>query len=212
MPLRTTSWSSTRTTRSGMVPTSRLFSQKAANPEYRRSYVRGDHRPCGWRRRSHSVKSIFIRYYVELAHPRAALEQALLSAPANLIPGIATFADDRGQHLLAEVGFPVDGHRVSKNVQIDVGAPVASTNRTWIPITWRATGPSGLFPVLDAELEFASLGDELTQVSLSGRYQPPLGLLGRTIDKALLSRVAEATIKDFVDRLARALEAAVPVT
>jgi uncharacterized membrane protein len=64
--------------------------------------------------------------------------------------------------------------------------------------------------VLDAELEFASLGDELTQVSLSGRYQPPLGLVGRTIDKALLSRVAEATIKDFVDRLARALEAAVP--
>src|SRR6202165_2146755 len=137
MPLRTTSWSSTRTIRSGMVPTSRLFSQKAANPEYRRSYVRGDHRPCGWRRRSHSVKSIFIRYYVDLAHPRAALEQALLSAPANLIPGIATFADDRGQHLLAEVGFPVDGHRVSKNVQIDVGAPVASTNRHWIPIDWQ---------------------------------------------------------------------------
>lgn len=155
------------------------------------------------------MEVIFIRYYVELPHPRAALEQALLSAPASLIPNLATFADDRGQHLLAEVGFPVDGHRVSKNVQIDVGAPVASTNRTWIPIAWRATGPSGLFPVLDAELEFASLGTELTQVSLSGRYQPPLGLVGRTIDKALLSRVAEATIKDFVDRLARALEAAV---
>ena len=111
--------------------------------------------------------------------------------------------------MLAEVGFPVDGHRVSKNVEIDVGAPVASTGKTWIPITWRATGPTGLFPVLDAELEFASLGTELTQLSLSGRYQPPLGLVGKTIDRALLSRVAEATIKDFVDRLARAIEAAV---
>jgi hypothetical protein len=152
---------------------------------------------------------IFIRYYVELAHPRAALEKALLSAPDSLIPSIATFADDRGQHLLVEVGFPVDGRRLSKNVEIDVGKPVASADRTWIPIAWRATGPSGLFPVLDAELEFASLGSELTQLSLSGRYQPPLGLVGRTIDKALLSRVAEATIKDFVDRLARAIEAAV---
>jgi len=143
-----------------------------------------------------------------LPHPRAALEKALLSAPESLIPSIASFADDRGQHLLAEVGFPVDGHRVSKNVAIDVGAPVANAGKTWIPITWRATGPTGLFPVLDADLEFASLGPELTQLALSGRYQPPLGLVGRTIDKALLSRVAEATIKDFVDRLARAIEAA----
>ena len=62
--------------------------------------------------------------------------------------------------------------------------------------------------MLEAELEFASLGTELTQLSLSGRYQPPLGLIGRTIDRALLSRVAEATIKDFLDRLARAIEAA----
>jgi len=143
-----------------------------------------------------------------LPYPRAALEKALLSAPESLIPGIASFADDRGQHLLAEVGFPVDGHRVSKQVEIDVGTPVESAGKTWIPITWRATGPTGLFPVLEAELEFASLGTELTQLSLSGRYQPPLGLVGRTIDKALLSRVAEATIKDFLDRLARAIEAA----
>jgi hypothetical protein len=146
-----------------------------------------------------------------LPYPRAALEKALLSAPESLIPGIASFADDRGQHLLAEVGFPVDGHRVSKNVEIDVGTPVASAGKTWIPIAWRATGPTGLFPVLDAELEFASLGTDLTQLSLSGRYQPPLGLVGRTIDKALLSRVAEATIKDFIDRLARAIETAVTV-
>ena len=76
-------------------------------------------------------------------------------------------------------------------------------------MTWRATGPANLFPVLDAELEFASLGAQLTQLSLNGRYQPPLGLVGLTIDKALLSRVAEATIKDFIDRLARALESAV---
>jgi hypothetical protein len=62
--------------------------------------------------------------------------------------------------------------------------------------------------VLEGELELASLGAHLTQLSLNGRYQPPLGLVGRTIDKALLSRVAEATIKDFIDRLAAAIEPA----
>lgn len=129
--------------------------------------------------------------------------------PESLIPSLATFADERGQHLLAEVGFHIDGHRISKNVQIDVGKPVASATRTWLPLSWRATGPTGLFPVLEGELELASLGAQLTQLSLSGRYQPPLGLVGRTIDKALLSRVAEATIKDFLDRLALAIETAV---
>ena len=132
------------------------------------------------------MNGIFIKYYVELPYPRAALEEALLSVPESLIPGIAAVADDRGQHLM----------------------PVASAGRSWIAITWRATGPAGLFPVMDAELELASLGPPLTQLSLSGRYQPPLGWVGRTIDKALLSRVAEATIKDFVDRLASAIEAA----
>jgi hypothetical protein len=126
--------------------------------------------------------------------------------PESLIPSIAVVADDRGQHLLSEVGFAVDGHRVSKHVEIEIGKPVMGTDRTWIPITWRATGPTGLFPVLEGELELASLGTGLTQLSLSGRYQPPLGLVGRTIDKALLSRVAEATIKDFIDRLASAIE------
>jgi hypothetical protein len=62
--------------------------------------------------------------------------------------------------------------------------------------------------VLEGELMLASLGARLTQLSLNGRYQPPLGLVGRTIDKALLSRVAEATIKDFIDRLASAIEPA----
>ena len=110
---------------------------------------------------------------------------------------------------MAEVGFALDGHRVSKHVEIEIGDPVMGTERTWFPITWRATGPTGLFPVLDAELELASLGAQLTQLSISARYQPPLGLVGRTMDKALLSRVAEATIKDFLDRLASAVEAAV---
>jgi hypothetical protein len=157
------------------------------------------------------VNAIFIRYYVELPHPRAALEQALLSVPATMIPSLALGADDRGQHLLSEVGFAVDGHRVSKHVEIEVGKPTMGADRTWIPITWRATGPTGLFPVLEGELELASLGTGLTQLALSGRYQPPLGLVGRTIDRALLSRVAEATIKDFIDRLAAAIEAAVTV-
>jgi hypothetical protein len=37
---------------------------------------------------------------------------------------------------------------------------------------------------------------------MSARYVPPFGSVGRVIDRAALSRVAEATLKDFLDRVA----------
>ncbi|MEA2635954.1 MAG: hypothetical protein QOH92_2721 [Chloroflexota bacterium] len=149
---------------------------------------------------------MFIRYYVELAQAMPDLERLLLQAPASWLPNLAENADERGQRLLTEVGFPMDGHRIVKRVSIEVGAPVRSSARTWIPISWQATGPSGLFPVLEGDLEIASLGAERTQLAFSARYRPPLGPIGRTANRALLSRVAEATIKDFVDRIAERLD------
>src|SRR5205823_10039126 len=101
---------------------------------------------------------MFIRYYVELSHPLLDVEDALLPAPSSWLLDLAESADERGQGLLVEVGFPVDGHRIVKRVTIVVGDPVRSRARTWMPISWRATGPSGLFPILDGDLEIASLG------------------------------------------------------
>ena len=40
---------------------------------------------------------------------------------------------------------------------------------------------------------------------MSARYVPPFGTVGRVIDRAALSRVAEATLKDFLDRVAEAI-------
>ncbi len=153
------------------------------------------------------MSTVFIRYYVELAHPMPDLERSLLQAPWSWLPDLAEDADERGQRLLTEVGFPMDGHRIVKRVSIAMAEPVRSSARTWIPISWQATGPSGLFPVLEGDLEIARIGAELTQLAFSVQYRPPLGLIGRTVDRALLSRVAEATIKDFVDRIAERLEA-----
>lgn len=71
---------------------------------------------------------------------------------------------------------------------------------------WKPSSAWPLFPELDADLEVASLGPSRTQLSVNARYTPPLGRLGSVIDRALLHRVAEATVKDFVDRVGAALE------
>ena len=74
-----------------------------------------------------------------------------------------------------------------------------------LPLTWEPVGLEGVLPHLDANLELGSLGEDRTQLAISARYRPPLGVVGRAVDRVLLHRVAEATLKDFLDRLGQAI-------
>jgi hypothetical protein len=149
---------------------------------------------------------MFIRYFLELPVPLEGVEQRLLASPETWVPGLARDAEDRGELLLAEVGFPVDGdHRVGTAVEIELGTPRTFLLGTLVPPRWRAAGARRLFPELEADLEIAPLGQDRTQLSISARYRPPMGAVGRVLDRALLHRVAEATIKDFLDRVGEVL-------
>ena len=63
----------------------------------------------------------------------------------------------------------------------------------------RGRGP---VPKLQANLILTHLGSEMTSLSLEGTYEPPLGPLGRAADRVALRKFAEATVKDWVDRVA----------
>jgi hypothetical protein len=151
---------------------------------------------------------MFLRYFLELPEPFETVEASLLDDPESWVPGLLKEAEDRGERLLADVGFEVDTGRVDKQVEVRFGAPYVIPSKTLLPMTWRATGPDRLFPQLDADLEVAALGVDRTQLSISARYRPPLGAAGRALDRALLHRVAEATIKDFLDRVGERIRAA----
>lgn len=153
---------------------------------------------------------MFIRYYLDLAIAFDEVEPALVTDPGGWVPHLARDADDRAQGLLAEVGFHVAARRVDKEVEIEFGDPYRITSKTVLPMTWRATGPEQLFPSLDADLEVAALGLSRTQLSISARYRPPMGAVGRVLDRTLLHRVAEATVKDFLDRVGESLSARIP--
>ncbi len=143
---------------------------------------------------------MFARYFVELAGDRDDIERVVLDAPQRWLPTLATSANHRGDRLLAEVGFG-DDVRIARTVALTVGEPIRLTDRTTIALGWLASGPGGLFPALDADLEVSPLEEGRCQLAISARYEPPLGAVGRAIDRALLARVAEATIKDFLDRV-----------
>lgn len=148
---------------------------------------------------------MFARYYVELSSPPEDVEATLTRSPQTWLPVLAGAAHGHGDALLAQVGFG-DALRLDRTVAIDVGTPVRTASKTVIPITWTPLGAPSLFPALDADLEIAPLGDGTTQLAISARYEPPLGRVGRAIDRAVLHRVAEATVKDFLDRVAVRLD------
>jgi hypothetical protein len=108
---------------------------------------------------------------------------------------------------LAKVGPPGMWPSLSKLVMIHVGDMALTVDSARLPLRWEATGPgSGLFPALDADITLTPDGDEATRLILAGVYRPPLGKVGELLDHAILSRIATATIRDFVDRLAQAVE------
>ena len=149
---------------------------------------------------------MFLRGFVEIRIPAATATRVLRRLPQTLVESFAVEAMDHGHTVLAEVGFPVAGRRMGKEVEIVLGDAVETPGRTWLPLWWKATGAGSLFPSLEGELEAAPLGNNLTQVGLSARYKPPFGVLGTTLDRMLLHRIAEATVQDFLQRIGEAID------
>jgi hypothetical protein len=148
---------------------------------------------------------MFVRYYMELPLPARQVEHAMLDSPADWLSTVAGEAQRRGDRLLTEVGVGPLGPRLGRRVTIQLGQPVRFPSMTSLPLTWEPVGLEGVLPRLDADIELGSLGEDRTQLAISARYRPPLGVLGRTVDRVLLHRVAEATVKDFLDRVGVAI-------
>ncbi len=116
----------------------------------------------------------------------------------RLSPSLSGMSEDVYGPGLTRVG--VAG--VSKLVRVQVRELSWTDLSAGLALRWEATGPGGgLFPVLDADLKLTPDG-EGTMLTMTGSYRPPLGSLGEALDRAVLRRVAAATIKSFVAQVA----------
>jgi len=157
---------------------------------------------------------MFAKYYLELPYASDAVAAALLAEPPeSWLPGHVKAGGEFEESLLAEVGFKVAGRRVARRVAVNVGRPVPlGAGALVVPITWRVASQESLFPTLAADLEVAPVGAELTQMSIGARYDPPLSVAGRLIDRTRLHRVAQAVVRDFTEGIADKLRARLRVS
>jgi hypothetical protein len=94
----------------------------------------------------------------------------------------------------------------SKLVEVRFRDLVIHDHTALLTLRWEAAGPGGaLFPALDADFTLTSAGEQATRLTLAGAYRPPLAGLGGGLDSAILHRVATATIRSLLSRVAAAL-------
>ena len=140
-----------------------------------------------------------------LAHPSERVAAALAAPSHPWSIGL----DGDGRELLAKVGVRVGRLPIYKEVRLTLGALPSAipADRVMLPVSWVAVGGPPLFPAMEGTLHVQPEGAGSTRLTLNARYDPPLGLLGELIDRALMHRVAQGTIKDFVERVAGRLDA-----
>ncbi|MGH3150106.1 MAG: hypothetical protein ACRDOB_05170 [Streptosporangiaceae bacterium] len=114
---------------------------------------------------------------------------------------VSTSQDAYGHETTRMMRVGVGG--LSKLVRVQVRELAGTDRSAGLAIRWEATGPGGvLFPVLDADIRLIPGGERGSVLMMAGSYRPPFGSLGAALDRAILHRVAVATIRRFLAQLA----------
>ena len=142
-----------------------------------------------------------IEHSVHIKQPVKVLSAALVDGPAKWFPRMSG-------HNVATVGLHIVGVPVRKKVVVEFGEPVRTSTWAVVPISWKATFPERLFPLMTGKIDVSPISPEETKLTVSGMYEPPLGKVGEELNEAVMHSVAQATVKELAQQIADRLEKA----
>ena len=138
---------------------------------------------------------MYVQHSVHIDRPIDECVQLLDRGPRTWFPRLQ--GDGK-----SDVGLRVAGVTIRKRVAVQLGEPENRGQWTNVPVSWKATFPERLFPVLTGRLEVVPVEKQVTRLTVSGMYEPPLGRLGALIDDAVMHSVAEATVRELTESIA----------
>lgn len=142
---------------------------------------------------------------VEVSFDAAQARLANLSRGGTLLDA-SQHAYGEGLTGVARTDPPGSAPGMSRLVEAHFRGPVIREDTAVLTLRWEAIGPGGgLFPALDADITLSPASDHATLLTLAGAYRAPPGALGARLDQAILQRVAAATTKIFLGRVADAI-------
>ncbi len=156
-------------------------------------------------------RGIEIRCYDYVNHPYKTVCDALRRDAPDVFRLATRAAASRAQSVAAELHVDLGGIGVKAEIRISVNsieekmADGMSGPATRLLLEWEAATAPGLFPFMKAELSIYPLTNTETQLDFLGRYEPPLGPLGRAMNVVAGHRIAEASVHRFIDEVAEYL-------
>ena len=108
---------------------------------------------------------------------------------------------------LRTFGLPLPGslrHRIRIRFEDSVDVHDRNRSHRGLKFHWSASNP--LLPDLRGELSFRIAADSRTELVLTGEYSPPLGRVGAVLDNLMGKRIALATGKALLERIAADME------
>jgi hypothetical protein len=144
---------------------------------------------------------VHVEHSIQIQRPVKELSSTLVEGPGRWFPRLR-------QDNSASVGIHVAGLPLRKRVRVEFGESARTSTWAVVPITWRATFPQALFPVMTGKVSLSPVSQGKSRLSVSGMYEPPLGRLGEELNEAVMRKVAKATVKEMAQHIAERLERA----
>lgn len=148
--------------------------------------------------------AVLVHHSVHIDSPILAVSLALATGPGAWFQRLEEPIEEP---ILAAVGPQIAGIGSRQKVAVEFGEAVAGGSWTEVPISWQALAIPRLRPLMTGKIELAPVDGRVTRLTVCGRYEGPLGRLGEYLEDALMHRVAEATVRDLAESIAKRLEA-----
>jgi len=143
-----------------------------------------------------------LRCYDYVNQPYQRVRETLLANPNYVFRHATAAATTHAAALHVRVGSIDIGADVVINVvSIDDGDAYGRPG-TGLKLEWQAATNPHLFPFMKATLSMFALSPTETQLALEGTYELPMGKLGEAIDAAAGHKLAEASVKRFIQEVA----------
>ena len=159
-----------------------------------------------------------LRCYEYVNRPYEQVRDLLRGQPLELLQRATTSAASRARTLAATLHVGVAGIDIGVDVRTNVQRireeerAAAVSPATILEIGWEASGAPRLFPVMHLELSAWPLSSTETQIEIVGEYRPPLGVVGNAFDAAVGHRIAEASMKNFLENVVEQMRRELPAS
>ncbi len=133
----------------------------------------------------------------QIEHAYEPLEALLRGDPERWLPG----AERMGEQLIFELSPGPPAQRVRRKVRATLSRVQPFGHGVVVNVEWQALRHPELYPTLTGALRLERAGPGHCRLTFDVTYRPPAGRVGAVVDQALMHRVGEASLRDFVARL-----------